>query len=119
MAQHNELGKKGEQEAVDFLKKQGYKILETNFRHIKNEVDIIAEYKNQLIAVEVKTRSTRDFGDPQDFVKPLQIKSIVNAVDAYMQQRNIDLEVRFDIVAVLALNGKFEIEHIDDAFLSF
>lgn len=119
MAQHNELGKKGEEEAVKFLKSQGYKILETNFRYIKNEVDIIAEYANQLIAVEVKTRSTRDFGDPQDFVKPSQIKSIVNAVDAYMEQRNIDLEVRFDIVALLYINGKFEIEHIDDAFLSF
>lgn len=119
MAQHNELGKKGEEEAVKFLKSQGYKILETNFRYIKNEVDIIAEFKNQLIAVEVKTRSTRDFGDPQDFVKPAQIKSIVNAVDAYMQQKNLDLEVRFDIIAVLAINGKFEIEHIDDAFLSF
>ena len=46
-------------------------------------------------------------------------KSIVNAVDAYMQQRNLDLEVRFDIIAVLAIKGKFEIEHIDDAFLSF
>ena len=119
MAQHNELGKKGEEEAVKFLKSQGYKILKTNFRYIKNEVDIIAEFKNQLIAIEVKTRSTRDFGDPQDFVKPSQIKSIVTAVNAFMEQQNIDLEVRFDIMAVLAINGKFDIEHIEDAFLSF
>lgn len=119
MAEHNELGKKGEEVAVGYLKKNGYKILQTNFRYIKHEVDIIAEYENQLIAVEVKTRSTRDFGDPQDFVKTTQIKSIVIAVDAFMEQRNLDLEVRFDIIAVLAINGKFEIEHIDDAFLSF
>ena len=67
----------------------------------------------------MKTRSTRDFGDPQDFVKPSQIKSIVTAVNAFMEQQNIDLEVRFDIMAVLAINGKFDIEHIEDAFLSF
>lgn len=119
MAQHNQLGKKGEEVAAAYLKKKGYKILQTNFRYIKYEVDIIAEYENLLIAVEVKTRSTRDFGDPQDFVKPTQIKSIVTAVDAFMEQRNLDVEVRFDIIAVLALNGKFEVEHIDDAFLSF
>ena len=119
MAQHNELGKKGEEAAVEFLRKQGYKILQTNYRYIKHEVDIIAEFENQLIAVEVKTRSTRDFGDPQDFVKPTQIKSIVTAVDAFMEQRNIDLEVRFDIIAVISINEKLEIEHITDAFLSF
>ena len=119
MAQHNELGKKGEEAAVKFLRKQGYKILQTNYRYIKHEVDIIAEFENQLIAVEVKTRSTRDFGDPQDFVKPTQIKSIVTAVDAFMEQRNIDLEVRFDIIAVISISEKLEIEHITDAFLSF
>jgi len=119
MAQHNELGKKGEEAAVKFLRKQGYKILQTNYRYIKHEVDIIAEFENQLIVVEVKTRSTRYFGDPQDFVKPNQIKSIVTAVDAFMEQRNIDLEVRFDIIAVTSIKGKLEIEHIPDAFLSF
>ena len=79
---------------------------------------IIAQFNNELIAVEVKTRSTRDFGDPQDFVKPSQIKSIVTAVNAFIEQRDIDLEVRFDIIAVLALNNGFEIEHIEDAFLA-
>lgn len=118
MAQHNDLGTEGEKRAVAYLQKKGYQILETNYRYIKNEVDIIAKHQNQLIAIEVKTRSTRDFGDPQDFVKPSQIRSIVNAVDAYMEQRNIDLEVRFDIVAIIAINNTFEIEHIDDAFLA-
>jgi len=118
MAQHNDLGTEGEKQAVDYLKKKGYTILKTNYRYIKNEVDIIAQFNNELIAIEVKTRSTRDFGDPQDFVKPSQIKSIVNAVNAYIEQRDIDLEVRFDIIAVLATNNTFEIEHIEDAFLA-
>lgn len=119
MADHNELGKEGEKQAVAFLKDKGYKILKTNYRYLKHEVDILAQYKGELIAVEVKTRSTRDFGDPQDFVKPTQIKSIVTAVDAFMEQRDLDLEVRFDIIAVIYINGKYELNHIEDAFLSF
>lgn len=118
MAQHNDLGTEGEKQAVAYLKQKGYEILKTNYRYIKNEVDIIAQYDNQLIAVEVKTRSSREFGDPQDFVKPSQIKTIVTAVNAFMEQRDIDLEVRFDIVAVLKTPSNFEIEHFEDAFLA-
>ena len=119
MAKHNELGKKGEKETVKFLKAKGYKILKTNYRYLKHEVDIIAEKEKTLVVVEVKTRSTRDFGDPQDFVKPTQIKSIIIAADAFIEQQSLDLEVRFDVVAVLAINGKYEMEHIKNAFLSF
>lgn len=119
MAKHNDLGKEGENRAINYLQKKGYTILETNYRYFKNEVDIIALFNNEIIAVEVKTRSTRDFGDPQDFVKSSQIKSIVTAVNAYIQKRNIDLEVRFDVIALIVTNHIFEIEHIEAAFLSF
>ncbi len=118
MAQHNELGTKGEKLAVTFLKKKEYQILETNYRHLKNEVDIIAQFQNQLIAIEVKTRSTRDFGDPQEFVKPSQIKSIIAATNAYVEQKDIELEVRFDVIAIINTNGLLEIEHIEEAFLA-
>ena len=70
MAEHNELGKLGEELAVDFLQKNGYEILETNWVFQKAEIDIIAQKDNILVAVEVKTRSSIDFGLPQDFVKP-------------------------------------------------
>lgn len=70
MAEHNELGKLGEELAVDFLQKNGYDILETNWVFQKAEIDIIAQKDNTLVAVEVKTRSSIDFGLPQDFVKP-------------------------------------------------
>ncbi|HIC33059.1 MAG TPA: DUF91 domain-containing protein, partial [Flavobacteriaceae bacterium] len=72
MASHNELGKKGEQLAVDFLIESGYDIIERNYRFNKAEVDIIAQKKDVLAIIEVKTRSTADFGNPQDFVKPKQ-----------------------------------------------
>ena len=84
MAQHNELGKKGEQIAVNFLLEKGYDIVAQNYRFDKAEVDIIAQQKDTLAIVEVKTRSTTDFGDPQDFVKPKQIQRLVKAVDEYV-----------------------------------
>ncbi len=77
MAEHNELGKLGEELAVDFLQKNGYEILETNWVFQKAEIDIIAQKDNMLVAVEVKTRSSIDFGLPQDFVKPKKIQLLV------------------------------------------
>ena len=77
MAFHNELGKKGEDLAVSYLLKQGYQILTRNFRYQKAEVDIIARKEDVLAIIEVKTRSTPDFGNPQDFVKGKQIQNLV------------------------------------------
>ena len=73
MAQHNELGKKGEQLAIDYLVKKGYKILDKNWRYLKAEVDIIAKKDSMIVAVEVKTRSSDYFGDPQDFINKKKI----------------------------------------------
>ncbi|MAX69898.1 MAG: endonuclease [Flavobacteriaceae bacterium] len=119
MAQHNELGKKGEQLAVDFLLKNSYEILERNYRFDKAEVDIIAQKDDILAIVEVKTRSSLDFGNPQDFVKPKQIKNLVKAVDAYITENDLDVEARFDIVAIVKENNTFKIEHLENAFYHF
>jgi len=119
MAQHNELGKHGEQLAIDFLIENGYEILERNYRFDKAEVDIIAQQKDILAVVEVKTRSSLDFGNPQDFVKPKQIKNLVKAVDEYVTENNLDVEVRFDIIAILQKGNAFEIEHLENAFYHF
>lgn len=119
MAEHNRLGKKGEQFAVDFLIKKNYKILERNYRFEKAEVDIIALKNNMLVIVEVKTRSSTEFGNPQDFVKPKQIKNLVKAVNEYVIENNLDVEVRFDIIALVNTNERFEIEHLEDAFYHF
>ena len=119
MAQHNELGKKGEQLAVDFLLKNGYDIIERNYRFDKAEVDIIAQKKEILAIVEVKTRSTIDFGNPQDFVKPKQIQRLVKAVDEYITVNDLDVEVRFDIIAIVKEKNNFNIEHLENAFYHF
>jgi len=119
MANHNELGKKGEQLAVDFLLKNGYEILERNYRFQKAEIDIIAKKKEVLAVIEVKTRSTADFGNPQDFVKPKQIQRLVKAMDEYVSSNDLDVEVRFDIIAIIKENNGFKIEHLEDAFYHF
>jgi putative endonuclease len=119
MAKHNELGKKGEQLAVDFLIKKGYTIVQRNYRFQKAEVDIIAKLKDTLAIVEVKTRSTVDFGNPQDFVKPKQIQRLVKAVDEYVTVNKLDVEVRFDIIAIVKDGNSFKIEHLEDAFYHF
>ena len=119
MAQHNELGKLGEELAVEFLRKEGYRILETNWMFQKAEIDILAQKENILAVVEVKTRSSLDFGLPQDFVKPKKIQLLVKAVDAFVSERDLDIQVRFDIIAVHKEDKSFVIEHLIDAFYHF
>lgn len=123
MAEHNELGKKGEELAAAHLKENGYKILQRNWVFQKAEIDIIAQKDSILAIVEVKTRSSLDFGAPQDFVKPKKIQLLIKAVNAYINDREKDfgedLEIRFDIVAIHKNGESFAIEHLTDAFYHF
>ena len=119
MASHNDLGKFGEELAVEFLQKNGYDILETNWVFQKAEIDIIAQKENVLAIVEVKTRSSIEFGLPQDFVKPKKIQLLVKAVNEYVISNDLDVEVRFDIIAISKEEKEFKLEHIEDAFYHF
>ena len=119
MSEHYELGKKGEQLAVDYLTKEGYKIEERNWRFQKAEIDIIASKQQTIISIEVKTRSSKDFGNPQDFVNSKKIKLMVVAMNEYVLMKNLDIEVRFDIIAIIKIKEEFDINHIKDAFLYF
>lgn len=119
MAEHNDLGKLGEKLAIEFLEKNGYSIIETNWTFQKAEIDIIAKKENILTVVEVKTRSSIDFGLPQDFVNPKKIQLLVKAINEYVISNDLDLEVRFDIIALHREGKKFVIEHLEDAFYYF
>ena len=119
MSEHFELGKKGEQIAVDYLIKKGYKILERNWRFQKAEIDIIATKQKKIISIEVKTRSSKYFGNPQDFVSSKKIKLMVFAMNEYVLMKNLEEEVRFDIVAVIKNRASYDIKHFKDAFLHF
>lgn len=119
MAQHNQLGKIGEDMAADYLASHGYDILERNYRFQKAEIDIIVKKDSVIAVVEVKTRSTSDFGSPKDFLKPTQIQRLVKAIDNYIVENDLEEEVRFDIISILKENNKYVIEHIEDAFYHF
>lgn len=120
MANHNDFGKKAEDLAVEFLQKNGYKILIRNFRYQKAEIDIITEKDSLIVVVEVKARSTDAFNLPQEAVNKRKISLIVSATNHYLEEFNKNQEVRFDIISVLPdEKGKLVIEHITDAFEAF
>ncbi|MEM9548518.1 MAG: YraN family protein [Bacteroidota bacterium] len=117
MAKHNEIGKKGEEIALEFIRKKGYIILEKNWRHRKAEIDIIAKLKDVLIFIEVKTRSSDYYGRPETFVDAKKQQLISDTASVYMEKIGHDWEVRFDIISVLFHNEAYQsVEHFQDAF---
>ena len=117
MAQHNDFGKNGELLAEQFLEGCGYEILDQNWTFGKSEVDLIAYIDKKIIFVEVKTRSSNNFGEPEDFVSHAKQRQMELAADEYINLMNFDGEVRFDIISILFDNtGKHTLRHIEDAF---
>lgn len=116
MTDHITIGKEGEDQAIKYLVNKGYRIRHKNWRFKKNEIDIISEKDNFLVVVEVKTRTNDYFESPKEAVTKKKQRGIIKATDAYIQQFNIDMETRFDIISILIHNGKSEIEHIEDAY---
>jgi len=117
MAKHNELGRKGEEIAVEFIKRKGYEVLETNWRHRKAEIDIIAKLDEVLVFLEVKSRSTDHFGRPESFVDARKQQLVADAASVYMEEIGHDWEVRFDIISILFHNEMHQsVDHFQDAF---
>lgn len=117
MARHNDLGKQGELIAKQHLEQNNYEILEENWVYGKAEVDLIA-YKNGIIVfVEVKTRTSTAFGQPEDFVTQAKQKQMEIASTQYIELMNHQNEIRFDIIAITFFNQiEFQLKHIEDAF---
>ena len=114
---HNrEIGMAGENAAAEFLKAKGYIILETNWRYGQNEVDIIAKDKTDLVFVEVKTRSSSKFGEPEMAVNKTKQKMYQRLATGYIEKNHINMDVRFDIIAIVNKVPEPEIFHIKDAF---
>src|SRR5882672_1946443 len=117
MSAHNELGKEGEEEAVRFLQKKGYAILERNWRHGRGEIDIIASYLEMIIFIEVKTRRNYAFGYPEESVNRHKQNMLLNTAEHYLEEKKIGSECRFDILSVYkSKENKFFIRHFEDAF---
>lgn len=113
---HLELGIKGEQIAADYLQSIGYEILECNYRASYAEVDIIAKDKNQIVFIEVKTRTYDYYGRPEEFVTRRKQNNISFAAAIFCEELGHEGEIRFDIMAIILQGNTRNIKHIKDAF---
>ena len=117
MMQKKELGKKGEEVALRFLKKRGYRIIEKNYVCKLGEMDIIAKEKDTLVFIEVKTRTSTAFGPPQLAVNLSKQRQLSKVALNYLKEKHLeDVKARFDVVAILLGQKGEEIELIRDAF---
>jgi putative endonuclease len=116
MNETQKTGGEGEVKAVEYLRSIGYEILETNWRHSNQEIDIIAKDKFYLVIAEVKTRSTTAFGEPEVFVNRQKQRNLIKAANAYLEKKNLMLESRFDILSVLKNGDNYKVNHIKNAF---
>ena len=117
MAAHNELGKLGEDIAASRLAAKGYEIIERQWRYRHKEIDIIARKDQTLLIVEVKTRSSEQFGDISDFITDRKIKFLTEASDAYARQVGFVGEIRFDVISIYVVGEEYRVEHIENAFI--
>lgn len=111
------LGSKGEDLAVTFLKKKGYKIISKNYKNYIGEVDIIAQDGETVVFIEVKTRANDSFGYPFESVHKKKRQKLRNLALLYLKKAGEELPVRFDVLSIFCTeNGNMEIDHIQDAF---
>lgn len=119
MAEHNDLGKWGEDEAALYYEDRGYEILERDWKVGKRDIDLIAltEDKDMLVFVEVKTRQNNDLQKPEEAVDVKKMRNLAIAANAYVKLHGLDMDVRFDIISVIGKCSCVEsIECFEDAF---
>ena len=117
MADHNDLGFRGEDLATAHLLSKGFSILERNWKSGHKEIDVIATTRTEIVFVEVKTRHSEDCIAALDAVDRKKRQLLIYAADAYVRQHQIDLPARFDIITIVGTAPDFHIEHIEDAFI--
>lgn len=116
MATQQEIGELGEKLARQHLLKLGYTIIATNWHHGHLELDIVARDGDELVIVEVKSRSGIRYEHPSEAITNGKIKRIVEAADAFIQETDWENETRFDVVTVIFFGQTHELEHFKDAF---
>jgi putative endonuclease len=111
-----EIGKLAEDIAVQYLKDKNYIICERNWRFEKAEVDIIAKKNDLIVFVEVKYREGHGYGYPEDAVDHAKEERLMMAADQYLSEIMLEMNLRFDVIAISRNGDKNEIYHIEDAF---
>ena len=118
MAAHNEWGKWGEDTAAAYLEEKGYQIIERDWKSGHHDLDIVAKEDSTLVIVEVKTRRSRLFGDPEEAIDYKKRQSLQSAINHYVKSHRANHDVRFDIISIIGMIGSQpEIEHIKDVAL--
>lgn len=113
-----DIGKIGENAAAKFLIRKGYRILERNWRIRGGEIDIVATDGDTVVFVEVKSRTSTEYGTGEEAITSWKIKRLINAAQAYLRYKGEDYECRFDVISILfnERGRAKEINHIQDAF---
>ena len=116
MAAHIELGAWGEEQAVDYLQRKGYTIVERDWKSRHRDIDIIATRDDVVVFVEVKTRSNQVFGEPEDAIDYRKMCNLRAAINHYVQYKHLNKEIRFDIISIVGSlnNGIQTIKHFED-----
>lgn len=119
MAEHNDLGKWGEDEAVLYLEDEGYTIVDRDWRLGRRDLDILAYTPdgNTLVVVEVKTRAGEDFLQPEEAVTRSKMRNLAIAANAYVKERQVDKELRFDVISIVGCAHQVKsLQHLKEAF---
>lgn len=119
MAEHNELGKWGEDEATLYLENEGYIVIDRDWKVGKRDLDILAVSPDgkTLVVVEVKTRSGEEYQQPEEAVDVRKMRNLAIAANTYVKEQNVEKELRFDIVTAVGVGHQVKrIEHLVDAF---
>ncbi|HNX28566.1 MAG TPA: YraN family protein [Syntrophomonadaceae bacterium] len=112
-----ELGRQGESKAAEYLTQQGYKVIARNYHTRFGELDIICTKGNDMIFVEVKTRTSLKFGYPEEAITYKKTEHLKKAALIYMSNMNRPFgEMHFDVITILIMDGQEKINHIKDAF---
>lgn len=118
MAAHNELGRWGEDLATAYLEQKGYTIVERDWKSGRRDIDIIAIDGNIVVFVEVKTRRSSVFGEPEEAIDFHKLKNLQMAINHYVKYKRIRQPIRFDIISIVGTIGKIpNIRHIQDVTL--
>ena len=117
--ENQQKGKWGEESAMHYLRGKGFEIKDLNWKFLHLEIDIVAMDGEQLVIVEVKTRGTDAFGEPEVFVNKTKQKKLIRAANLYLEQKKLSCEVRFDVVGIVKRNNESVLRHIPGAFQPF
>jgi putative endonuclease len=116
MAESHSLGEQGEELAAGHLVEKGYKILHRNWKSGKMELDIVAENKESVVFVEVKTRSEKFLAEPQNTISREKQRFMLYAAENYIKRYNINKDSRFDVITIISNGKSITVEHLENAF---